>query len=164
MKKDLNGYVSTYKELLTAGDVQIAYAQMIKYVQKLRTRFSKELGEDYAVGNVFQGYMDYTYFYLTNSLLQARKLKLGIVFRHGTADFDVWLLGQTKAVQVKYWNMLKNTNWINGTKIPAYSIFEAALVRTPDFNDLDTLTDTLCANFRTLAPEILESIRQLEGS
>lgn len=32
-RKSLNDYVSVYKELLKAGDVQIAYAELVKYVQ-----------------------------------------------------------------------------------------------------------------------------------
>ncbi len=41
--KDLNGYVSDYKKLLQAGEVQIAYAQLVTYVQKLETQLSKGL-------------------------------------------------------------------------------------------------------------------------
>ncbi|MBP6179676.1 MAG: hypothetical protein KA480_15235, partial [Anaerolineales bacterium] len=62
-KKKLNYYVSAYKELLKNGDVQVAYAELVKYVQKLKTVFSKDLSDTYSVGSVFQGYMDYTYFY-----------------------------------------------------------------------------------------------------
>ena len=39
--KDLNDYESVYKELLKAGDVQISYAELVKYVQKLKTNISK---------------------------------------------------------------------------------------------------------------------------
>ncbi|WP_008311724.1 DUF7000 family protein [Leptolyngbya sp. PCC 6406] len=64
-KRNLSSYIFAYKELLTKGDVQIAYAELVKYIQKLKTVFSNEFSDVYSVGNVFQGYMDYTYFYLT---------------------------------------------------------------------------------------------------
>jgi len=112
--KDLNGYVSIYKDLLKTGEVQMAYAQLVKYVQKLKTQLAKDLINDFSVGNIFQGYMDYTYFYLTNSYLQRKKLKLAIVFNHEKANFQVWLLGQTKDVQEKYWNLLSVPSGLKG--------------------------------------------------
>lgn len=157
--KDLNSYVSAYKELLKAGEVQIAYAQLVKYVQKLKTQIAKDLSEDFSVGNVFQGYMDYTYFYLTNNYLQSKKLKLGLIFNHKEANFEVWLLGQTKDVQEKYWNLLQGTKWINIPKMPQYSIFEVALVKSPNFGDLDKLADEIKKNFTVISTEILISLK-----
>lgn len=157
--KDLNSYVSAYKELLKAGEVQIAYAQLVKYVQKLKTQIAKDLSEDFSVGNVFQGYMDYTYFYLTNNYLQSKKLKLGLIFNHKEANFEVWLLGQTKGVQEKYWNLLQGTKWINIPKMPQYSIFEVALVESPNFGDLDKLADEIKKNFTVISTEILISLK-----
>lgn len=74
-KKKLNYFVSAYKELLKNGDIQVAYAELVKYVQKLKTALSKDLGDTYSVGNVFQGYMDYTYFYLSNDFFKDKKSK-----------------------------------------------------------------------------------------
>ena len=161
---DLNGYVSAYKELLKAGDVQVAYAQLVKYVQKLKTQLGKDLSDDFSVGTVFQGYMDYTYFYLTNDYLQSKKLKLGLVLNHKEANFEVWLLGQTKDVQGKYWNLLKSTKWIKGSTMPRYSIFEVALVKNPNFSDLDKLTNEIKKNFSAIAAEILISLKQVARS
>ncbi|HND96730.1 MAG TPA: hypothetical protein PLH49_13265, partial [Chitinophagaceae bacterium] len=74
--------MSAYKEILKNGDVQVAYAKLVKYVQTLKTVFSKDLSDTYSVGAVFQGYMDYTYFYLSNDFLKDKRLKLGLVFNH----------------------------------------------------------------------------------
>lgn len=160
--KDLNGYVSIYKDLLKTGEVQIAYAQLVKYVQKLKSQLSKDLSNDFSVGNVFQGYMDYTYFYLTNSYLQRKKLKLGIVFNHEKANCQIWLLGQTKDVQEEYWNLLKRTKWIKVPKIPQYSIFEVALVESPNFNDPDKLTSEIKKKFSEITSEIVASLKEVE--
>jgi len=157
-KKNLNYFVSAYKDLLKNGDVQIAYAGLVKYVQKLRTVFSKDLSATYSVGNVFQGYMDYTYFYLSNEYLKDKKLKLGLVFNHNHVRFEAWLLGQTKDVQENYWKLLKNTKWINGSEMPRYSIFEVILVDNPDFDDLETLTESIKNKLVSVAEDISTSI------
>jgi len=156
----LNNCVSIYKELLKAGDIQIAYAGLVKYVQKLRTVFSKEFSNEYSVGNVLQGYMDYTYFYLTNDSLTRKKLKFGLVLNHAEANFEIWLLGQTKDVQEKYWRILKNTKWIKTSDMPQYSVFEFTLVKNPDFENLDKLTDELKRNFMAVSNEILASLNE----
>ncbi len=161
-KKNLNYFVSAYKELLKNGDIQTAYAGLVKYVQKLRTSFSKDLGNTYSFGNVFQGYMDYTYFYLSNDFLKDKKLKLGLVFNHNHARFEMWLLGQTKDVQEKYWKLLKNTKWITDSEIPKYSIFEVILVGNPDFNDLDTLTENIKNKLISVAEDISTSIKLVD--
>jgi hypothetical protein len=158
---DLNGYVSVYKELLKVGEVQIAYARLVKYVQKLKTQLSKDLNEEFSVGNVFQGYMDYTYFYLTNTYLQSKKLKLGLIFNHKEASFEVWLLGQTKDIQEKYWNKLQGTKWIKVSKMPQYSIFVVALVKNPNFDDLDKLAGEIKKKFKATSTEIGISLKQL---
>jgi hypothetical protein len=161
-KKNLNYFVSAYKESLKNGDVQVAYAKLVKYVQKLKTAFSKDLGETYSVGNVFQGYMDYTYFYLSNDFLKDKKLKLGLVFNHNHVRFEAWLLGQTKDVQENYWKLLKNTKWINGSEMPQYSIFEVILVDNPDFDDLDTLTESIKNKLVSVAEDISTSIHLVD--
>lgn len=161
-KKNLNDFVSAYKELLKNGDIQVAYAELVKYVQKLKTAFSKDLGDTYSVGNVFQGYMDYTYFYLSNDFLKDKKLKLGLVFNHNHVRFEAWLLGQTKDIQEKYWKLLKNTKWINGSEMPQYSIFEVVLVDSPDFNDLDTLTENIKNKLVSVAEDISTSIQVVD--
>lgn len=161
-KKNLNYFVAAYKELLKNGDIQVAYTELVKYVQKLKTAFSKDLGDTYSVGNVFQGYMDYTYFYLSNDFLKDKKLKLGLVFNHNHVRFEAWLLGQTKDIQEKYWELLKNTKWIHGSEMPLYSIFEVILVDNPDFDDLDTLTENIKNKLVSVAKDISTSIHLVD--
>ena len=161
-KKNLNYFVSAYKGVLKNGDIQVAYAELVKYVQKLKTTFSKDLGDTYSFGNVFPGYMDYTYFYFSNDFLRDKKLKLGLVFNHNHVRFEAWLLGQTKDIQEKYWKLLKTTKWINGSEMPQYSISEVILVDNPDFNDLDTLTENIKNKLVSVAEDISTSIQLVD--
>lgn len=157
-KKNLNYFVSVYKKLLEKGDIQVAYAELVKYVQKLKIEFSKDLSDTYSVGSVFQGYMDYTYFYLSNDYLKDKKLKLGLVFNHTHVRFEMWLLGQTKDIQEKYWRLLKSTKWIRGLEMPQYSVFEVVLIEKPDFDDLDKLTKNIKNKLLSVAEDIANSI------
>ena len=79
MDKKLNDYVAAYKHQLEIGDIQEAYVGLVKYVTRLGTALSKNLSENYSFGNIFQGYMDYTYFYYSNDFLKKRKLRMGLV-------------------------------------------------------------------------------------
>ncbi len=160
-RKNLSGYVSTYRNLVQVGDIQIAYERLVKYVLRLRTVFSKHLSPDYAVGKVLQGYMDYTYFYLSDNYLKRHKLKLGLVFNHAEANFEFWLLGQTKDVQEKYWELLKGSPWVRSPTMPQYSVFEVTLIDTPDFDDLDALTAQLETQFKRISQEVISAVKQV---
>lgn len=160
-KQSLNNTILAYKKLLELGDVQIAYAALVKYVQTVRTEFTNNLAADYSIGHVLQGYMDYTYFYLSNDILKSNKLKFGLVLNHAEMTFELWLLGQTKDVQAKYWKLLKNTKWINTSVIPQYSIFSVTLIKSPDFENQCQLTNRLEKAFLKISTEIMASLKKI---
>ncbi|MDH5232240.1 MAG: hypothetical protein OEY38_19435 [Gammaproteobacteria bacterium] len=160
--KDLNHFVSVYKKALDQGDIQVAYTELVKYVQTLKTQFSKELKPNLSCGNIFQGYMDYTYFYLSNDYLNQLKLKFGLVLNHEKMQFELWLLGQTKDVQEKYWNLLKKTKWIKQVDMPQYSIFEVVLVDKPDLNNLDALTQKIKKTLLIKSKDIITTLKSMK--
>ena len=158
--KDLNHYVDIYKEQLKKGDIQEAYVGLVKYITRLGTTLSKNLSENYSFGSLFQGYMDYSYFYYTNDFLKKRKLKMGLVLNHSKMQFEVWLLGQTIPIQEKYWEYFKSTKWNkNRTTRPQYSILEAELIVNPNFNDLDKLSKQIQEKLMLATNEIMQDIK-----
>lgn len=158
--KDLQHYIEEYKKQLEKGDIQIAYAGVVKYVMSLATVLSKRLSDKYSFGNLLQGYMDYTYFYYTNAFFKERKLKMGLVLNHHKMQFEVWLLGQTAPVQKKYWQFFKDAHWNRDrTEMPKYSILEAVLVEKPDFNDLDALTQQIERGLVRITKEIERDVK-----
>lgn len=158
--KDLNHYVDIYKEQLKKGHIQEAYVGLVKYVTRLGTTLSKNLSERYWFGNLFQGYMDYTYFYYSNDLLKKRKLKMGLVLNHTKMQFEIWLLGQTIPIQEKYWQYFKTTKWNKDrTTKPQYSILETTLIEKPNFNDLDTLSKQIEDKLILITEEIIQDIK-----
>ena len=101
--------------------------------------------DDYSVsGSIYQGYMDMSYFSFFPESLKRRKLKVGIVFNYDKFRFEVWLYGNNKQVQTKYWKIFKQSNWDRYHIVPAIKgydgIMESILVDNPDFSDLDALT------------------------
>lgn len=160
--EDLNKYVAIYKEQLDKGDILVAYNELVKFVMKLRTEFIKRLSDKYSFTGILHGYMDYTYFYYSNDFLKTKKLKLGLVLNHLEMRFEVWLLGNTKPIQKKYWELSKSTKWNNDKdEMPAYSILEAVLVENPDFNNLAKLTEQIEAKMITTSEEILNYLKTL---
>jgi len=158
--KDFTYFIELYKEQLEKGDIQEAYVGLIKYVTRLRTTLSNNLAASYTFGNLFQGYMDYTYVYFVNDFLKIRKLKMGLVLNHSKMQFELWLLGQTIDIQERYWEYFKSTKWNNHrTTKPQYSILEAMLIVNPDFNDLEKLTKQIEDRLISVADEILFEIR-----
>lgn len=157
----LSNYILTYKQQLAIGDVQKAYVALVKYVMKLKSHLSKTLSDEFSFGNIFQGYMDYTYFYFTDKHLRDHKLRYGVVLNHEKMQFELWLLGQNAEVQNKYWKLLKSTKWNEGrSEMPQYSVLKIILVDNPDLNDLDSLTLRIEKEVITFTAEITQYLKQ----
>jgi|SRR5690554_4403260 len=160
--ENLNKYVAVYKEQLDKGDILVAYNELVKFVMNLRTTFIKRLSDKYSFSGILHGYMDYTYFYYSNDFLKTKKLKLGLVLNHLEMRFEVWLLGNTKPIQKKYWELSKNTKWNNNkNEMSEYSILEAILVEKPDFNNFDKLTEQIETKMIKASEEILDYLKTL---
>lgn len=154
MDKTLNDYVKKYKAELDKGDIQFAYEQLLKYVMALKVHFQKVHSGRYTFGNVYLGFMDYTYFYFFDDFLRGKKLRFGIVLNHPKMQFELWLLGQNAEVQEK-WELLKTTKWNVGRPMPKYAQLEAVLIKAPDFNELDMLSDEIVAGAQQVIQEIM---------
>ena len=156
--QSLNARISAYKKAFASGEIQDTYQRLVGVVQNLRTEFSKRYKDEFSVATVLHGYIDYTYFYLQNDSLKKNKLKLAIVFNHQQAHFELWLLGQTKDVQTRYWEKLKGTKWVNPQSMPEYSIFEVMLLANPDFDNDTELSESLHTAFGRLSQEIFNTL------
>jgi hypothetical protein len=136
-------YVAEYKKQMGKGAIQKAYQSLMEYILGLRTHFSQKFPA-LAPGNVYQGYLDMTYFPLFPTESTARKLKIALVFIHKTVKFEVWLTARNKQIQARYWQLFRRSNWPE-YRIPANlkgvdSIIEYTLTDNPDFGDLPALT------------------------
>jgi len=161
--ENFNHYISLYREQLEKGDIQKAYVSLVKYVMHLKTHFTEAFSGTYTLGNVSQGYMDYTYFYYFDAYLRERKLRFGIVLNHEKMRFELWLLGQNAEVQKRYWDLLKNTKWNEGRNtMHKYYILNQVLIENPDFNNLDILTQKIEKEVEPATNEIIEYLKNNE--
>ncbi|MDT2834528.1 hypothetical protein P7H70_10825 [Vagococcus carniphilus] len=144
MSDNLSQNIKAYQEVVyEKGPVVEAYFELIHFVRKLRTDFTKTT-KAYKAGNVSEGYLDFTYFPIFNEELREKKLKYGIVLNHQLMQFELWLMAHNESGKRKYWNQLKNTPWNEEkTEEMKYSVLEAVLEIEPDFNDLDRLSQTI---------------------
>lgn len=135
--------MNEFKQLLQQGGIQKAYRGLMDYILSLRTYLMKKY-PDHAVSALYPGYMDMTYFAFTPRSLQARRLKIAIVFVYDTFRFEVWLSGQNKNVMAAFWERLIETGWDRYRVAPSLegmdAIVEHVLVGDPDFSAPDALS------------------------
>ena len=140
-------YMIEYKKQMAKGAIPKAYKGLMEYMMSLRTYFLSKYPDYNISGNIYYGYMDMTYFSFFPESLKKRKLKAGIVFLHDTCKFEVWLFGYNKQVQLKYWNLIKESCWdkyhLVSTVKGNDSILEYTLSDDPDFSNMDALTQIL---------------------
>lgn len=158
MKESLAQYMARYQQQLEQGTIQKAYKGLIDYLMALRNHLIHHYPQDFTAGNLYQGYMDYSYFSFTPEALKIKKLKTVIVFYHEKARFQICLAGQNKQIQEKYWQLLKNECW-SSYLIPNTAqdfIVESVLVEKPDFDSLEALTTKI----ETLSMKFIQDMTQ----
>lgn len=159
---DLNELTSYYRSELSDRKIQSAYSYLIKYVKKLKVDIEKTR-PDYSFGNVSQGYMDYTYFPITNKYLKSNLLRFGIVFNHVDVRFELWLMGQNASIQKDYLYKLKTSQWNDSNReLTTYSVLEIILVDNPDFSNIDQLTNTIQKKAFKYIEEICIYIKKID--
>jgi len=142
-EKSLNEYKNDYQRQIEIGNIPKAYKGLMSFMKSLRTYFVNNYPVDYVTGSLYSGDMSITYFPFTPKVLKEQKLKIAIVFNHQKIRFEIWLAGQNKQIQKKYWEIFKGSDW-NKYHIPltideGFSITDAILIENPDFDDLEVL-------------------------
>ena len=122
-------------------------------MNRLKGDLSRAFSEEYVFGNVSPGYMDFTYFPFYNEFLRSKKLRFGIVLNHKKMCFELWLMGQNEQLQLEYWDLLKSTKWNKNR--PQYSVLEAVLVASPNFDDLTALSVEIKQETEKVVKEVL---------
>jgi len=161
--KSFNDSVIEYKKQLDKGDIQIAYRGLIEFMMSLKNFFKNKYPDLSVTGNLYQGYMDMTYFALFPGDLKKRKLKIAIVLIHDKMKLEIWLSGINKQIQTKYWNLLKSKDLdvyhlpktLKGTD----SIIEYSINDNPDFSDPESLTRQIESGILKFIKDIKELIK-----
>lgn len=145
--KTLNQLILDYTKHLQQGDLQVAYRGILDYIGKLRNDFVSKY-PDYEIGNnVYQGYMDMSYFSLNIKQLKVKGLKIAIVYLHQKGAFEIWLSARNREILKKHKTIL------NGKALEGSSFFhdvdnedaiiECTLTSEPDFDKQTLLTEII---------------------
>jgi hypothetical protein len=136
-----------YQKQLAKGTIQEAYRGLMEYFQVLRRHFRQQYPDYTVSSSVYQGYMDMTYFACSPRLFTRRRLKVAIVFLHEAFRFEVWLVGANRSVQAQYWKLFIDSKWAKyHLATPSKgvdAILDHIVVETPDFRDLEALTQQI---------------------
>jgi len=161
-----NDQMLRFRTELNYGAIQVAYRGLLDYILGLRTHFQKDFPEFDVPGNVYQGYMDMTYFSIIPPTLKQRKLKIAVVFVYETFRFEIWLSGYNRQVQAQYWRQLCNNDnqryQLVSDPLKADSILEHVLVENPDFEDPDKLTCLIESGAREFILDMEKLVSNLE--
>ena len=122
------------------------YKCLSKFINNLRIHFIHEYPINFKIGQVYKGNKEISFFTFTPTVLQQEKLKIAIVFNFQKNRFEIWLAGQNRKVQKKYWSIFKDSDW-NKYHIPenpkeGFSIIDHIIVENPDFQYSDELIQT----------------------
>jgi len=160
MDKKINSLISAYQQQIRKGDIQKTYSFLLKYVMQVKASLEKSFSQEYSFGNVSPGYLDFSYFPFYNDYLRDKKLRFGIVLNHGEMRFELWLMGQNKEIQDKYWNILKTSPWNQGrTEKPQYAELEIVLTDNPDFEKIDEVTANILSKAAVEVDKVVAYLR-----
>lgn len=133
----LNQHIQEYRKQLRKGRIQKAYRGIMSFMLNLRSDFENKYPE-HAIGSIYYGYMDMTYFAFTPAELRNKGLKIAIVYLHEKGAFEIWLAANNRKIQADYINIFNNKKvgeyTISVVSPGVDSIVEAALVTRPDFD------------------------------
>lgn len=162
----LQDQMMEYRFQLKKGSIQAAHRGLMEFISSLRTFFQRNYPEFEVPGNIYQGYMDMTYFSIIPPSLKPRKLKIAVVFVYETFRFEVWLSGYNRQVQAKYWRLLRDNGYeqyqLVDDPLKADSILEHTLVKDPDFSDTAELTQRITSGTRSFIADIETQLATLE--
>ncbi len=143
--KGLNDLVVGYTRHLQEGEIQAAYRGILEFIGKLRADFVKR--SRYDTGNIYQGYMDMTYFSLTTKALKDNGLKLAVVYLHEKGAFEVWLSARNRDMAGKFRTVLSSGNFDKAAVFHEEdnqdAIIECKLTASPDFENQAALIDII---------------------
>jgi hypothetical protein len=165
MSKNINSCISLYKEQVNKSNIQKTYMFLLKYLMQVKASFEKAFSKEYSCGNISPGYLDFSYFPFYNDYLRDKKLRFGIVLNHSKMRFELWLMGQNKEIQKRYWDMLEASQWNQGRSTrPQYAELEIVLVDNPNFENTDALTVNIINMAVEEADKIIAYLKKLDLS
>ncbi len=156
----MNDLMLFYKDQLAKGTMQKAYSSLMNFVQDLRNDLAKKYDDEYIIGSISRGYLDFTYFPIVPKKLKSLKVKFVIYLVHKDLSFGISLSGQNKQVRKQYREIFRGSDF-DQYQIPdniddGFIVLNEILAENPDFGDLFLLTKQIEHKAWTFIEEITE--------
>lgn len=121
-----------------------SYQELMHFLMALRLYFDKKYSKYNVSKQLYQGYLDMSYFAVTPPFLKEKGLKMAIVFNFESFHFEGWLVGRNKKVQAEYVDKLSR---IKGLPYPVKreqdAILSSVLSKRGSFENQELLTEHL---------------------
>jgi AraC family transcriptional regulator len=136
----------------------IIHQELNRFMKSLMTHLKKHYIEDYFIGNIYSDEKNIVYFSFTPKELREQKLKIAIVYNLKLFRFEIWLAGQNKQIQKKYWEIFKDSDWdkyhIPSSITDGFSIVDSVIIEKPDFSNFELMIEEI----ETKSLEFIKSI------
>jgi hypothetical protein len=143
--------VQIYRDSMKQGDVPRVYQAIIQFLSLLRKQIH-DLDSNIEVGNLYQGYLDMSYFSFVYPAIKAKKMKMAVVYLHADDRFELWLCGRSKTIQRTYHHQWMGQDvhpWTLSTLDKGVdSILHYELLEQPAFNQPTKTLDELVSHIQ----------------
>ena len=160
MKINTN-YINGYKKILQSTDLQKYYQEFVKFFRGLRTYLADNLSEYKFTGNIVENNMDYSYFQFSNDDLQSKGLKFVIAFTHNTFEYEIWLSGMNRKIQINYHGKLskaKHKYKMSPDPNRFDYILKEKLFDEVDYDDCEKLFNNAINNIKVFSEKITKMV------
>ena len=158
--KRLNKQIAAYTQQLRLGEIQMAYKGILAFIGKLRAAFIKKYPH-YDVSNIYQGYLDMSYFSLSTKPLKDNGLKIAIVYLHEKGTFEVWLSARNRDIARNHQAILDSLSGeinVFHDRNNQDAIAECILTGTPDFEEQTQLINSIDQSVEKFVAAIINLI------
>lgn len=95
-----------YQHLVSTTSIQAGYQQILQLIKYIETNLENDMPGYTFMGRIVENQMNFSYFQLTNPKLKTQGLKIQVIFKHRTCQFEVWLSGYNRKIQQKLYPLL----------------------------------------------------------
>lgn len=150
-------YIREYRNIIQSTNLQKCYQEFVKFFRGFRTYLAENLSEYKFTGNIVENNMDYSYFQFSNKDLQSKGLKFVIAFTHNNFEYEIWLSGINRKVQINYHNKLSKVkhNYAMSPDPNRFDyILKERLFDEVNYDDCEILFNTSIKNILAFANNI----------
>ena len=161
-----SGYINEYKKLIQTTNLQKGYQELVKFFRALRIYLSENMSEYRFTGSIVENNMDYSYFQFTDDILQSKGLKFVVAFTHNTFEYEIWLSGMNRKIQIDYHSKLckvKHTNMMSPNPSRFDYILKEKLFSEVNYDDCERLFDASKNNIQAFTKKIIKLLQLTEG-